>query len=61
MEIIEIKTVNELPLGTRLVMYGEPYSSTNIIEDATQQFIGKYGKEPEVVWKYGNVLFLKGE
>jgi hypothetical protein len=57
MEIIEIKSINELPSGVEMVLYEPPFYGDEIQETASQ-FKSKYGNEPQTIYKHKHQLFV---
>jgi hypothetical protein len=58
MEIIVIKTHNELPAGVEMVLYEPPFYGEPL-ESAVAEFEKKYGTKPEFIYQIGKQLFLE--
>ena len=57
MEIIEIKSHNELPLGVECVLYHAPFYDTDHIREVVTEFKKKYG-EPKTIYQHGERFYV---
>ena len=57
MEIIELKSHNDLPANKEMVLYEPPFYGEPLQELASE-FRKKYGNEPQTVYQLGHQLFV---
>lgn len=58
MEIIEIKTHNDLPANTELILYEPPYYDADPMHEIAVEFKKKYGSEPQTIYQKDHQLFV---
>jgi len=56
-EIIEIQSVNELPVNVEFVLYEPPFQG-NEIQEIVSSFTRKYGHEPQTIYQLGKQWFV---
>ena len=57
MEIIEVKSANELPANIKFILYEPPFMG-NELQDIVNSFTKKYGYEPQTIYKRGNHWYV---
>ena len=58
MEIIKIKSHNELPLGVECVLYHAPFYDTDHIREVVTEFKKKYGNEPQTIYQINHQFYV---
>jgi len=57
MEIIELKSHNDLPANVEMVLYEPPFYGEPL-EELTTEFKKKYGSEPQTIYQLKHQLFV---
>ena len=56
-EIIEIHSVNELPVNVEFILYEPPFQGNELAE-IVNSFAKKYGHEPQTIYQLGKQWFI---